>query len=177
MLINHQFTTPILGFSAYSGTGKTTLLTQIIPLLHAEGLRLAIIKHAHHEFDVDQVGKDSYKLRHAGARQMLISSSRRWALMTELSESDDELSLSQLIAQIDQANTDLILVEGFKRESFLKIELHRPSLGLPLMCTSDDSIIALASDAEISAAPKDLPRLDLNHAAAIACFIRQYFHL
>ena len=177
MLINHEFTTPILGFSAYSGTGKTTLLTQVIPLLQAEGLRLAIIKHAHHEFDVDQAGKDSYKLRHAGARQMLISSSKRWALMTELGAADSELSLTQLLAQIDQANTDLILVEGFKRESFLKIELHRPSLGLPLMCSSDSNIIALATDAEVSALPEGLPCLNLNQAAEIAEFIRQYFQL
>lgn len=177
MLINQYFTTPILGFSAYSGTGKTTLLTQLIPILQAEGLRLAIIKHAHHEFDVDQAGKDSYELRHAGARQMLISSAKRWALMTEYTQSDSELNLRELIKQIDLQHTDLILVEGFKRESFLKIELHRPSLGLPLMCTNDANIIALASDAKVDNAPAYLPRLDLNNAAEIVEFIQQFFDL
>ena len=177
MSINHDFTTPILGFSAYSGTGKTTLLTQLIPILQAKGLRLAIIKHAHHEFDIDQAGKDSYKLRHAGARQMLISSAKRWALMTELTQSDDELNLRELIKRIDLQHTDLILVEGFKRESFLKIELHRPSLGLPLMCSNDANIIALASDETVDDAPADLPRLNLNNAAEIVEFIQQFFDL
>ena len=88
---------PLIGFCAFSGTGKTTLLTKLIPLLNQQGIRLAVIKHAHHNFDVDHEGKDSYKLRHAGAAQMLISSSRRWALMTELDETQNELSLSDLI--------------------------------------------------------------------------------
>ena len=96
-----QCPTPLIGFSAYSGTGKTTLLTQLIPYLAARNVRLAVIKHAHHNFDIDHPDKDSYKLRHAGAGQMLISSARRWALMHELDQSEQEYSLGQLLDRID----------------------------------------------------------------------------
>jgi molybdopterin-guanine dinucleotide biosynthesis protein MobB len=174
-MINQEFDTPIIGFSAFSGTGKTTLLTQLIPLLKQRGLRLAIIKHAHHDFDVDYPEKDSYKLRHAGARQMLISSAKRFALMTEIGEQQQELSLRELLRQIDHEHTDLILVEGFKREKFLKIELHRPSLGHPLMCNSDKNIIALATDQPISEMPSNLSTLDLNNVPSVADFVVEYF--
>jgi len=176
-MINQNFNTPIIGFSAFSGTGKTTLLTQLIPILKDRGLRLAIIKHAHHDFDVDYPQKDSYKLRHAGARQMLISSAKRFALMTELSDQQQELSLSELLEHIDHNQTDLILVEGFKRETFMKIELHRPKLGHPLLCHKDDNIIALASDEIIASVPSHLPLLDLNNVPSIADFILQKFQI
>lgn len=168
--------TPLIGFSAYSGTGKTTLLTQLIPYLVTQNVRLAVIKHAHHQFDIDHPDKDSYKLRHAGASQMLISSTRRWALMHELNENDNEYSLSQLLDQIDHSGADLILVEGFKKEPFTKIELHRPCLGHPLLCLEDEQIIAIATDADANT-PQNLPRLDLNQPQEIGAFILQYFDL
>ena len=176
-MINQDFNIPIIGFSAFSGTGKTTLLTQLIPILKHRGLRLAIIKHAHHDFDVDYPEKDSYKLRHAGAKQMLISSAKRFALMTELSDQQEELTLRELVEQIDHNQTDLILVEGFKREAFMKIELHRPKLGHPLLFQNDDNIVALASDEIVAPVPSDLTLLDLNNVSSIADFILQKFQI
>lgn len=171
-----QCPTPLLGFCAFSGTGKTTLLTQLIPLLKATGIHLAVIKHAHHQFDVDKKGKDSYELRHAGATQMLISSSRRWALMTELDDQQEELTLPSLIEQIDHENIDLILVEGFKKEAFTKIELHRPSLGHPKMYPDDKNIIAFASDEPCNVA-ESIVCLDINEPKEIATFIVSHFKL
>ena len=168
--------TPLIGFCAFSGTGKTTLLTQLIPLLKNQGIRLAVVKHAHHNFDVDKKGKDSYELRQAGAAQMLISSSRRWALMTELGEQQEELTLPLLVEQIDHKSIDLILVEGFKKEAFTKIELHRPSLGHPMMCREDSNIIALASD-EACETPEKITCLDINSPKEIANFIVRHFNL
>ena len=166
----------MLGFCAFSGTGKTTLLTQLIPILTRDGIKLSVIKHAHHNFDIDHEGKDSYELRQAGASQMLISSSRRWALMSELDEHEPELSLTQLIEKIDHSNTDLILVEGFKKEAIPKIELHRPSLGHPLMCINDNNVIAIATD-ESCTLPEHVVCLNLNQTNEIAHFIKQYFQL
>ena len=168
--------TPLLGFSAYSGTGKTTLLKKLIPLLTAQGVRLAVIKHAHHNFDIDHPNKDSYELRHAGASQMLISSARRWALMHELSEQENEYSLAQLLDQVDHEQADLILVEGFKKEPIPKIELHRPSLGQPLLCQQDQHIIAVATDSNVEL-PRKLVLLDLNKPQEIGAFIRNTFSL
>ena len=162
---------PLLGFAAYSGTGKTELLVQLIPILVGQGLRIGMIKHAHHAFDVDQPGKDSYRLRKAGAAEMLISSGRRWALMHELSEKEEEMTLARLLLKLDSASLDLILVEGFKRESFPKIELCRPELGHPYLYPEDPDILALATDAPPP--PKlTLPHLSLNDPPAIAAFIQ-----
>jgi len=171
-----QCPTPLIGFCAFSGTGKTTLLKQLIPLLKAKGIHIAVIKHAHHNFDVDQKGKDSYELRHAGASQMLISSAKRWALMTELNDQQEELKLPNLIQQIDHKNINLILVEGFKKESFAKIELHRPSLGHAILSHEDESIIAIATD-EPTKVPNTLPCLDINEHKEIATFIISHFKL
>lgn len=163
---------PLLGFAAFSGTGKTTLLKKIIPLLKEQGVRIGMIKHAHHDFDIDQPGKDSYELRKAGAEQMLIASSRRWALMVE-TPGLNEADLTALLQQLDQSSLDLILVEGFKHVPFLKIELHRDSLDKPYLYPDDDTIIALAI--ENSKAPVDcrLPLLDINNPAQIVSFIRK----
>jgi molybdopterin-guanine dinucleotide biosynthesis protein B len=159
---------PLLGLVAYSGTGKTTLLRQLLPWFTARGLRLGVVKHAHHDFDIDLPGKDSYELRKAGAAQTLVASRRRWALITETT-GEREPQLAQLLAHLDQASLDLILVEGFKAEAFPKIELHRPSLGYPLLSPQDRSIIAVATDAPLATVP-GVPLLDLNQPEQIAVF-------
>jgi len=159
---------PVLGFAAFSGTGKTTLLKQLIPLLAQRGVRTGIIKHAHHDFDTDKPGKDSYELRKAGARQVLVASDRRWALITE-NDTVAEPELNELIARLDRENIDLVLVEGFKKVPFTRIELHRPSLGHPLLYPDDNSIIAVAADAALDTG--DLPLLDINDAVEVAEFI------
>ena len=161
---------PVLGFAAFSGTGKTTLLKSIIPVLHQQGIHIGMIKHAHHQFEIDYPGKDSFELRKAGAQQMLIASSSRMALITEM-ETEQEPKLDYLVSRLDQNGLDLILVEGFRHISFPKIELHRPSLGKPLLCQEDKSIIALATDAPIENQP-DIPLLNLNNPEQIAAFIQ-----
>jgi molybdopterin-guanine dinucleotide biosynthesis protein MobB len=164
---------PILGFVAYSGTGKTTLLLKIIPLLKAKGLRIGMIKHSHHKkFDIDHPGKDSYRLREAGAEQMLVASRKRWALMVEMEEEFEEPNLEQLLYHLEQEKLDLILVEGFKHERYPKIEVHRPSLERPLIFPEDKAVIAIASD-EPLAITSDLPRLDMNQPEEIVAFIEE----
>ncbi len=160
---------PVLGFAAWSGTGKTTLLKQLIPALREKGLRLGVVKHAHHTFDVDQPGKDSYELRHAGANRVLVASRVRFALMVER-EAPDEPTLHELLMNLPDDDLDLILVEGFKHERFAKIELHRPSLGRPLLHPDDDDIIAVASDVPLIP-PPPLPQLDLNDIPSLARFV------
>jgi molybdopterin-guanine dinucleotide biosynthesis protein B len=164
---------PILGFVAHSGTGKTTLLLKIIPLLKQQNLRLGMIKHTHHTFDIDQPGKDSYRLRHAGADQMLVASRHRWALMVETAHFQ-EPDLNYLLEHLDQTNLDLILVEGFKHEKYPKIEVHRPSLGHPPMFPYEQSIIAIASDAPPTITT-NLPILDINQPQQIVTFIQHSF--
>ena len=163
---------PIVGFAAFSGTGKTTLLKELLPLLGARGLRVGVVKHAHHSFEMDYPGKDSYELRKSGAAQMLIASRARWALVVERVR-DREPRLDEVLLEFDQAALDLILVEGFKDEPFPKIELHRPSLGRPLLCLDDEAIIAVASDAPLDDI-RLLPQLDLNRPEEIAAFIVDY---
>lgn len=163
---------PVLGFAAFSGTGKTTLLVKLLPRLRAAGLRIGMIKHAHHKFDVDVPGKDSYELRKAGASQMLVTSSRRWALMTDLDEERDPV-LQEMLDRLDQAGLDLVLVEGFKHEAFPKIELHRPATGSALICPEDPNVIAVATDAPL-AVPPGLPLLDLNDVDGIAQFVQSF---
>ena len=161
---------PLLGICAYSGTGKTTLLSRLIPLLKQEGLHLALLKHAHHSFDIDHPGKDSYELRKAGADQVLIASRHRMALIKECSESGREPRLSDLLPCVDTRNLDLILAEGFKHEAIPKIELYRPSLGRPLIHAADPNVIAVAADARFPLA-RDLPVLDLNRPEEILGFV------
>ena len=166
---------PALGFAAYSGTGKTTLLEQVIPLLREAGLRLALIKRSHHSFTIDRPGKDSDRLRQAGAQQVIVSSAQRTVHLSEAipsTERDD--SLEQLLQHVSDFNTDLILVEGFKRAALPKIELYRSTVSEPLMCLHDPHIIALACDNPQSV-PRDLPLLDINQPAMIAAFILQWW--
>jgi len=160
---------PVIGFAAFSGTGKTTPLEQLLPILTHSGVRIGMIKHAHHQFDIDTPGKDSYRLRKAGATQTLIASSQRWALITE-NPVEDTPQLADLIPHLDQKHLDLILVEGFKQAHIPKIELHRPSLGHPLLFPADSDIVAIASDAPFDI-ETDLPRLNLNQPEEIANFI------
>lgn len=160
---------PVIGFAAFSGTGKTTLLTRLLPLLKAGGLHIGVIKHSHHRFEIDKPGKDSYELRKAGAAQMLISSRYRWALMVEKDVSE-EPRLQEELSRLDKGPLDLILVEGFKQERFPKIELYRPAVGKPAMYPQDPDIIAVATDGDLPE-PTRLPVLDLNDVNAIAEFI------
>lgn len=164
---------PLLGFCAFSGTGKTTLLTKLIPLLRAEGLRLGVIKHAHHSFDIDQPGKDSRRLRESGAEQMLIASRHRMAFIRECKGPEREPRLAELLHCVDTGALDLVLVEGFKREPIPKIELHRPSLGKPLIHAADRHVIAIASDAPLMPL-RDLPVLALNRPELILEFVLRW---
>jgi len=163
---------PVLGFCAWgSGAGKTTLLTALIPLLIARGLRVSVIKHAHHRFDIDHPGKDSYRLREAGAAQTLIGSRQRWALMTELpprAPDAEEPDLEHLLSRLDPTLADIVLVEGFRQAAIPKIEVHRPALGTPLLAAQDAQIIAVAVDAPVDTR---LPLLDLNAPEAVAAFV------
>lgn len=167
--------TPILGFAAYSGTGKTTLLEQLLPKLTAAGLKIGMFKHAHHAFDVDKPGKDSYRLRKAGAGQMLIASRNRYVLMTETPEA--EAQFVDLLDRFDHQALDLILVEGCKNLSFPKIELHREALDKPWLYPFDPNIIAVCHDSQALPHPfldKPLPELELNDLDPIAAFIQDW---
>ena len=161
---------PLLGFAAYSGTGKTTLLEALLPTLTDAGLRIGILKHAHHNFDVDKQGKDSYRLRKAGATQMLISSRNRFALMTETPQ--QESSFDYLLSRFDCDSLDIILVEGCKNVAFPKLELHRQALDKPWLYPNDENIIAIAADSEVT--DTDLPQMDINDLEAISQFIITY---
>ena len=156
----------VFGVAGWSGSGKTTLLRALIPALVGRGLSVSTMKHAHHDFDIDQPGKDSYEHRKAGATEVLISSANRWALMHEL-RGGPEPSSEELIPQLTPV--DLLLIEGFKTESHDKLEVHRPAHGKPLLAPGDAHIVAVASDEEIE--ELEVPRLDLNDIEAIADFI------
>ena len=165
---------PILGFCAWSGTGKTTLLRQLIPRLNRRGLRVSAIKHAHHHFDLDQPGKDSFELRKAGAAQTVVCTRTRMAMITEFDAAHEEPPLEAIVAQLDPARADLVLVEGYKDIRFAKIELHREALEKPYLFEQDDSVVALACD---HPPPPNLPipALDLNDIDDIARFICEDF--
>ena len=167
----NEMTVPMVGFCAWSGTGKTTLLTRLLPLMVSRGLKVAVVKHAHHSFDIDHPGKDSYELREAGASQTLIASRKRMALITEFEEGRGEPSLADALSGLNIQNLDLILVEGFKHEHYQKIELHRPQMKKPLLFPDDANIIAIASDAPIPENRQLLPKLNINNPEQIVQFI------
>jgi molybdopterin molybdotransferase len=160
---------PVLGVAAYSGTGKTTLLEALLPRLKERGLRVAILKHAHHDFDVDTPGKDSYRLRKAGADQLLLASGKRHVLMTETP--DEEASFDYLLNRFEHSALDLILVEGCKNLSFPKIELHRKELNTPWLYPQDKDIIAIVTDVR---ADSSLPQMDINDIPAICQFVTDF---
>ena len=155
----------IFGIAGFSGSGKTVLLEKLIPLFTARGLKVSLIKHAHHTFDVDQPGKDSHRHRHAGCNEVLVTSSRRWALMHEL-RGAPEPALHDHLQRV--APCDLLLVEGFKREPIPKIEVYRAAVGEPNLFPHDPHVVAVASDVRLDT---QLPQFDLNDAPAIAGFI------
>lgn len=159
---------PLLAVAAWSGTGKTTLLKKLIPALCARGVRPGLIKHTHHDMDVDTPGKDSYELRKAGATQTLVASSQRWALMTETPD-EKELDLGWLVSRMDATKLDLVLVEGFKHEPVPKILLWREDCGHDVTeLTIDEHVIAVASDVTLGL---KVPMLDLNDIEEVAEFV------
>lgn len=172
---NHSTEIPLIGFAAYSGTGKTTLLTRLIPVLNMADIRVGVIKHAHHTFEIDHEGKDSYELRRAGANQVLVGSKNRWALLAD-NHADRDLELSDHLKHIHQDELDLILVEGFKPESIPKIELFRPSLGHKPFYPEVKSIVAVATDDTLEI-ETELPVMNLNNPDEIATFIGQFCKL
>lgn len=165
----------VFGLAGYSGSGKTTLIEQLIPRFTARGLSVSLIKHTHHNFDVDQPGKDSFRHRAAGASEVLLTCDTRWVLMHEL-RGRPEASLEEQLAVLSPC--DLVLVEGFKQTSIAKIEVHRPAHGKPLIWPENSSVVAVATDA-----PGDcplathLPQLDLNDPDRIALFILNHLAL
>lgn len=163
----------IFGFSGYSGAGKTTLLEALIPRFVAAGLRVSLLKHAHHHFDIDRPGKDSFRLREAGCGEVLLVSDQRWALMHEL-RGAPEPSFEEQVARF--SDCDLLLVEGFKHMPIPKLEVYRPSVGKPLISDENSTaIVAIASDEPAQVAQQTtLPVLSLNDHAAIADFILQH---
>jgi len=153
----------IIGLAGWSGSGKTTLVTRVIPVLTKRGLKVATVKHAHHDFDTDQPGKDSWLHRQAGACEVAIVSSRRWAIVHELRE-EPEPPLAEVLAKLSPV--DLVIVEGFKRHAHPKLEVYRAAIGKPLLHPDDDCIVAIASDAPLPQA--QVPLLMLDDSEGIA---------
>ncbi len=159
--------TRVLGVVGWSGSGKTTLLVKLIPRLASRGLRIATLKHAHHAFDVDKPGKDSYEHRKAGASEVIVSSSRRWVQMHEVG-ADTEATLAELLRKLSPC--DLVLIEGFKAERHPKLEVFRQAVGKSPMHPGDNRIVAIASDQPFPEA--GVPVVDLNDIAAVADLVR-----
>ena len=153
----------MIGLAGWSGSGKTTLITKVLPVLIRRGLKISTLKHAHHGFDLDQPGKDSFMHRAAGASEVMISSAKRWAVLHELRD-EPEWNMPTLLKKI--APVDLVLVEGYKRESFPKIEIYRVANGKPLLYGEDKFIVAVASDTRLP--DVKLPVIDLNDIDAVA---------
>jgi molybdopterin-guanine dinucleotide biosynthesis adapter protein len=157
----------VVGFAGFSGSGKTTLVENLIGALKIRGLRVSVVKHAHHAFDIDHPGKDTFRHREAGAFEVIVASSKRMALMREF-EREADLNVHHLLAELYEG-VDWVLVEGFKRSDLLKIEVHRPSAGKPALYNDDDFIVAIATDEPQAFEGKTLrPVLDVNSADAVA---------
>ena len=152
-----------IGLAGWSGSGKTTLITKVIPVLIARGLKVATVKHAHHEFDIDRPGKDSWLHREAGASEVAVVSSRRWALIHEL-RGEPEPPLAEILAKLGPA--DLVIVEGFKHGAHPKLEIYRAAIGKPLIYPEDNCIVAIAADTALPNA--QLPVLNLDDIEGIA---------
>ena len=157
----------VIGLAGWSGAGKTTLLRRVIPHLLVQGLRISVIKHAHHEFDVDVPGKDSWVHRQSGATEVLVSSTRRWALMHEL-RGADEPRLPELLTKMSRV--DLVVIEGFKREPHRKIEVHRAANEKPLLFPEDRDIVGIATDAVVETT---LPMAHLDDVEAVAALMQR----
>ena len=157
----------VFGFAGYSGSGKTTLIEQLIPLLVAQGLKVSLIKHTHHDFAIDQPGKDSYRHRSAGCSEVMVTSQYRWALVHEL-RGEPEPGLEEQLARLSPC--DLVLVESFKNGEITKLEVHRTVIGQPLLFLQDPNIVALASDVAVET---PLPQFRLDQPETIAEFILQ----
>jgi molybdopterin-guanine dinucleotide biosynthesis protein B len=167
----YHFPMKVIGIAGYSGSGKTTLIEKLVPVLVREGLRVSLVKHAHHEFDVDQPGKDSYRHRHAGCTEVLVSSSRRWALMHEL-RGAAEPTLAEQLRHL--APCDIVIVEGYKSEPIDKIEVHRRESGAPLLHPGDPHVVAIATDEPLAAR---LPQFGLGDVEGIAHFMLEHLGL
>lgn len=156
----------VFGFAGYSGSGKTTLIENVIPVLIRAGLRVSLIKHAHHAFDIDQPGKDSWRHRQAGATEVMLTSARRWVLMHETGDAP-EAELPEHLRRM--SGCDIVLVEGFKKQPMPKLEIHRKEHGAPFLHTVDKHIIGIATDEKLDT---DLPQFALDDYEAIADFVR-----
>ncbi len=161
----------VFGIAGYSGSGKTTLLERLIPHLTARGLKVSVIKHAHHGFDIDRPGKDSYRHREAGATEVLLSCGDRWALMHERRD-EPEPTLDELISHLSPC--DLVLIEGFKQEPVPKVEVYRAANGKPPLFAERKDIVGVATNDPVAT---DLPRLPLDNPAAIADFVMNHLNL
>ncbi len=161
----------VMGFAGWSGSGKTTLVEQVIAALSARGLVVSLVKHAHHSFDIDHAGKDSWRHRQAGCREVMVSSDQRWSLTREL-RGAPEATLDELLAHLGPC--DLVLVEGFKRAAIPKIEVWRSVVAEPLLHPDDPRIVALATDTRVESA---LPQLDINDPEGVADFIVEHLGL
>ena len=160
------------GLAGWSGSGKTTLMTKLLPALIEHGLTVSTMKHTHHQFDIDKPGKDSHNHRMAGASEVMVTSSSRWALMHEL-RGEPEPDVNFMLSKMSPV--DLVMIEGFKAYRHPKIEVHRPSLGKPLLCESDDSVVAIATNEPVGVT--HLPVLDLDDVQAVAAFVLDYLGL
>ncbi len=160
-----------MGIVGWSGSGKTTLLTALLPLLRAHGLTVSTVKHTHHGFDMDRPGKDTFRHREAGAREVLVASGERWALLHEVS--GPEPRLPELLARMQLV--DLVLVEGFKTHPFAKLEVHRPALGKPPIWHTEPEIVAVAADAPLASCDRTL--LPLNDPVAVVEWLLQFLAL
>ena len=157
----------LIGFAGWSGAGKTTLLRRVIPILVAQGLRVSTLKHAHHAFDIDQPGKDSWEHRQAGATEVLIGSASRWALMHELRDAPEPTVL-ELLKKMSRV--DLVVIEGYKTDSHRKIEVHRAANGKPLLFPEDPAIVGIVTDVAVETA---LPTAHLDDIPAVATMMQR----